>query len=346
MRTAPREPAADQLRLMAVVARLYHVHGLRQKEIGARLGLSQARVSRLLQRAEALGLVRTVLRVPDGLRPDLEEALESRFPVSEVHVVTVGASEDLAVALGQAAARHLADGALSGEVVGFTSWSRTLQEMAFALRPVAKPAVRRVVEMLGDLGSPVLQHAAARSTSAIARALGAEAVFLRTPGVVDTPALREAALANPHVRSALGLLDSIDVAFIGVGPPAVHSQLAAGDSYFTPDQLAEARASGAVGQVNQRLLDAEGRPLVTPLDDLVVGCTLDQVRAAERRIVVAGGADKCTSIAAALRGGWIDVLITDVRTAEDLVAGDCVDAGLGGAASFSAVPLAPAAAST
>lgn len=315
-----REHGAEQLRMMAVASRLYHVHGLRQKQIGERLSISQARVSRLLQRAESSGLVRTVLAVPQGLRPDLEEELEAGFPVSEVHVVEVGDQEDLARALGQAAARYLHGVGLGGDTIGFTSWSRTLQEMAFALPGGAKPQAGRVVEMLGDLGSPVLQHAAARSTQALARALGAEPVFLRTPGVVATPQLRASALADPYVQRALGLLDALDVAFIGVGPAAVHSQLAAGDSYFTPQQLDEARAAGAVGQVNQRLLDAEGGPLATPLDDLVVGSTLGQVRAARRRVVVAGGGDKVAAIGAALRGGWVDVLLTDVRTAGDLAA--------------------------
>lgn len=327
MTVSIRTPAVEQLRMMALAARLYHVHGLRQKQIGERLGVSQARVSRLLQRAEAQGLVRTVLAVPPGLRPGLEEKLERRYPVTEVHVVEVDAGDDLARALGHAAARYLSGNPLAGDVIGFTSWSRTLQEMAFAVQPTAKPVARRVVEMVGDLGSPALQHAAARATQAMARALGAEPVFLRTPGVVATPELRRAALEDRYVRRAVGLLNRMDVAFIGVGPPAVHSQLQAGDSYFTPEQLAEARGAGAVGQVNQRLLDAEGRPLSTTLDDLVVGSTLAQVRDATRRVVVAGGVEKRAALAAALSGQWVDVLITDVRTAAALVAGVTTERG-------------------
>lgn len=319
MSVATREAGTEQLRLMVLASRLYHVHGLRQKQIGERLGISQARVSRLLQRAEAQGLVHTVLAVPDGLRPELEEELERRYSVLEVHVLDVAGDADLARSLGQAAARYLSGTAFTADVVGFTSWSRTLQEMALALPPAARPAARVVVEMLGDLGSPVQQHAAARATQTMARALGAEPVFLRTPGVVATAELRTSTLADPYVQRALGLLDTLDVAFIGVGPAAVHSQLSAGDSYFTPEQLAEARAAGAAGQVNQRLLDVEGRPLQTPLDDLVVGSTLAQVRAARRRVVVAGGPDKVSAIATALRGGWVDVLLTDVETAVALL---------------------------
>lgn len=321
MVTRWREPSVDGLRTTAIVARLYHVHGVRQREIGARLGVSQARVSRLLRQAEDLGIVRTVIAVPGGIQPELEEAVEKRYGVPEVHVIDDPDATDLASRLGVAAASYLAESGLLGAVVGFTSWSTTLQAMAHALEGPARPSARLVVEMLGDLGAPARQHAAARATQAMALALGAEPVFLRVPGVVSGPQQRALALSDAHVARALELLDRLDVAFVGVGPPAVHSRLEAGDRYFTDDQLAQARSLGAVGQLNQRFLDAQGRSVPTPLDGLVVGSTLEQVRRAGRRVIVAGGADKTAAIAAALAGGWADLLITDVGTARTLAHG-------------------------
>ena len=315
-----RHTGSDQVRMMIVTSRLYHVHGLRQREIGQRLGMSQARVSRLLRQAETQGIVRTVVAVPNGLHVELEERIEERYTVPEVHVVEADpAVDNLAVVLGVAASRYVSEAGLAAEVVGFTSWSTTLQEMAHHLVAFTRPVSNYVVEMLGDLGSPLRQHAAARSTQAMARALGAEPVFLRTPGVLPSPAMRLAVESDAHVARALALLDRIDVAFVGVGPPDLHSRLEAGDRYFTPQQLEQARAAGAVGQLNQRFVDAQGRAVRTPLDDLVVGSTLEQVAKARRRVVVAGGADKHRSIAAALAGGWVDLLITDLATARSLL---------------------------
>lgn len=320
MNATEQVPSSDGLRLTVAVARLYHVHGVRQSEIGRRLGMSQARVSRLLRQAEVLGIVRTEIAVPDGLLPDLEEAIERQFGLAEVHVIAVTSPGlDTASVLGRAAARQLGDALVNATTVGFTSWSLTLQAMAFALSEMPSTGTRHVVEMLGDMGSPVQQHSAARSTQSMATALGAEPVFLRTPGVLATPELRATTLRNAHVQRALGLLDDLDVAFVGVGPPAMHSQLQAGDSYFSADQLAQIRGAGAVSQLNQRFLDEDGRPLPTALDELVVGSTLEQLGAARRRVVVAGGPDKHVPIAAALRGGWVDMLVTDLDTGRALV---------------------------
>jgi DNA-binding Lrp family transcriptional regulator len=62
----------DQLRLMTMASRLYHEHGIRQRDIATRLGISQPRVSRLLAQAEEQGIVRTGAgvgrwRVPDDI---------------------------------------------------------------------------------------------------------------------------------------------------------------------------------------------------------------------------------------------------------------------------------------
>ena len=312
--------SAEQQRLMAVVARLYHVHGVRQRTIAERLDMSQARVSRLLRQAEDYGITRTVLVVPEGLRPDLEDRLEHAYGLLEAHVVDVpGDDAEVPRMLGAAAARYLAGATINGAVVGFTSWSTTLQEMTQGLQGLPRSGTTHVVEMLGDLGSPPLQHRAAQATQRLAEALGADPVFLRTPGVARSPAGRELALRDTHVRQALRALDGLDVAFVGIGPAAVHSSLREGDNFFNTEQLAAVRAQGVVAQVNQRFVDGEGKPVETPLDDLVIGISLPQLRRARRRIAVAGGAAKHTAIAAALSGGWVDVLMTDLQTANYLV---------------------------
>jgi DNA-binding transcriptional regulator LsrR (DeoR family) len=86
-----------------------------------------------------------------------------------------------------------------------------------------------------------------------------------------------------------------------------------------PEQFDEVAAAGAVGQICLRFLDAEGAPVDTPLDDLVVGVTLAQLRRARSRCAVAGGKDKYAILRAALVGGWVDHLVTDGDTAGHLL---------------------------
>lgn len=312
----------DSTRLVTKVARLYHARGLRQIEIAERLRLSQPRVSRLLSQAEELGIVRNIVAVPPELNRDLEESLRDAYGITHAHVLDSVAADDeeLTLDLGRAAVPFFVEALASGpSTIGFTSWSRTLRHMVEALR-AAQPVSGHVVEMLGDIGAPTHQQDVAHLTQRLATLTGAQPAFLRLPGVVTSPAILEALLRqDPHAREALRLLDDIDLALLGIGPCKVVGPLEPGDNYFTQEQFDEATCAGAVGQVCLRFLDADGAPVRTPLDELVLGVTLDQIRRARTRWAVSGGKDKYPIIRAALVGGWIDHLVTDAATAAHLL---------------------------
>jgi DNA-binding transcriptional regulator LsrR (DeoR family) len=114
-------------------------------------------------------------------------------------------------------------------VVGYTSWSRTLQRMV-ALAPIRGGAAD-IVEMLRDIGPPVRQHKAAGSTQQFAALTDARPVFQRVPGVCAAAHTRTVILAqNQHARAALHLLDRMDLALIGLGsvgssPPGTLGEL-------------------------------------------------------------------------------------------------------------------------
>ena len=310
----------EQMRLITNVARLHYTQNQRQSEIAEKLGISQASVSRFLALAEELGIVRTIIVPPEGLYPDLEDGLTEAYGLDAAYVVDISASEvGIAHVLGAAAAACLSDEFKTGPVLGLTSWSTTLREMAKHILPRNNSNITTVVEMLGDLGSPMLQHEAALATLQVAKACDAEAVFLRAPGVMPSAELLKVALSDAHIQTALRLLDKVDVAFVGVGPADFHGPLEEGDNFFSAEQLAKVRKGGAVGQLHQRFINAEGKPVKTELDHLVVGITLKQLRNAGRRIAVAGGAEKHVALAAALAGKWIDVLVTDVNSANYLM---------------------------
>jgi len=58
--------------------------------------------------------------------------------------------------------------------------------------------------------------------------------------------------------------------------------------------------------------------LTGEFNDRILGLRPEQLKAVPRRIGVAGGARKHEAILGALRGGWVDVLVTDSITAERL----------------------------
>jgi DNA-binding transcriptional regulator LsrR (DeoR family) len=59
--------------------------------------------------------------------------------------------------------------------------------------------------------------------------------------------------------------------------------------------------------------------VASDLDERVVGIDLETFRRIPRRVAVAGGETKVAAIRAALRGGWINVLVTNLSSAQALV---------------------------
>ncbi len=311
----------DGQRLMIKVARLYHTHGMRQNDIAKRLQISQSRVSRLLAQAEDASIVRTVVAVPQHVHAELEERIEALYGLSEVHIVDAVSDDEseLNKDLAHTMASLLHDVAFEVGTIALTSWSKTMRLMVEVMLPM-RTRCKYVIETLGDLGPPSLQHNTARSTQQFAALTGAQPVFLRTPGVAASREMKDLLLSrDPHAREALELLDSVDLALVGIGADEIDPDLRPGDNFFTDEQFAHVRELGAVGEVCLHFLAADGTPIDSGLEDLVVGITRDQLRNARHRWAVAGGTRKHRAIRAAVAGGWVDTLVTDDATARFLI---------------------------
>ena len=95
--------------------------------------------------------------------------------------------------------------------------------------------------------------------------------------------------------------------------------LASSGNIFSAQELDELRQLGAVGDVCLRYFDADGNPIQSVLNDRVIGMDLEQLRKIKRCVGVAGGKRKVAAIRGAMRGRYINVLITDVNTANELI---------------------------
>ncbi len=308
-----------QLRLIAKVARMYYEGGIRQPQIASELSMSQARVSRLLRQASEIGVVRTVVTLPRGVYTDLEEQLQGKFNLRDAIIVDAdGARGQVIPALGAATAQYLNSTLLGGEVLGVSSWSATLLAAAEVMPSRTSSRLDRVVQIVGGHGDPSVQVQANRLTGELAAVTGAQPVLLPTPGLVSSPALRRALLKDPSVDEVMKSWKELDLALVGIGSLEPSPLLRQSGNALTEDEQDQLRGAGAVGDVCLRFFDANGSPVKTPLDQRVMSITPADLRQVPRRVGVAGGASKYKAIRAALRGGWVNILVTDLDTARAL----------------------------
>jgi DNA-binding transcriptional regulator LsrR (DeoR family) len=316
----------DELRLMAKVARMYHSQGLRQTEVCKQLNIHQSTVSRLLQRAEREGIVRITVSLPSDTHTDIEEKLQTSYGLREAIVVSCLEDDDqIAHDLGAAAAFYLENTLKPDDVIGISCWSASLLAMVDAMSPTRRWKTTEVVQILGGVGSPNAEVHATQLTRRLADLIGGTATLLPAPGIVGSAEARQILMRDQFVREVFDLFPSVTLALVGIGAIEPSRALVSSGNIFSSQELKLLAGKGAVGDICLRFFDQAGHQVATELNGRVISIELDQLRRAQRVVGVAGGPRKIAAIRGALAGRLVNVLITDLRTAERLLAEPAAD---------------------
>lgn len=314
----------NELRMMSRVAQMYHVERQRQADIAKHLRISQATVSRMLKRAQDEEIVRTTVVAPSGTYAELETGLREQFGLAEAIVVECTEDRESAIMarIGEAAAHFLEATLQSGEVIGVSSWSETILRMVDNIHPMKSGKAKYVVQTLGGMGNPAVQTHANQLVTRLARLTGAEPLLLSAPGVAQSREAKLVLLGDPYVRETMDLFRKITLAIVGIGAIEPSGMLSRSGNVFSTRELEDVREAGGVGDMSLRFFATDGAPVKTPLDDRVIGMTLEELSAVDRVIALAGGQSKTAAIRGALKTGAIDLLITDKFTAARLQKGE------------------------
>lgn len=322
------DEAFEDGRLMARAAWLYYIGGLNQEATAKRLGITRARVNKLLSDARETGLVSITINPADvGLLP-VEDAIRDRFGLDFcICSPTIGAdrgareaSEILKgfafQAVGAAAAAHLRShlAATDQAVVG-TGWGRTLQQMTLRLAGIKAPQAR-FISLMGSLTANS-SYNPFEVVHAFARATGGEGFVLPVPFIADSPADRDVLLSQRSVQHALEIARSTTVAYISIGELTEDSLLRQ-QQMLSAAELIGLRAAGAVGDTNGIFFDEQGHSVDHPMNRRTIALGFDDLRAANVVALVAGAA-KVHAARAFLKSGIAKGLIVDGDTALQLV---------------------------
>jgi DNA-binding transcriptional regulator LsrR (DeoR family) len=308
---------------------LYYRQGQSQKDIAGALGVSAATVSRLLKRAFDEGLVRVELDLPRT--PELETALVERFSLRDAVVITAGGRGDVREELGVAAAacfeKTASHGCRVGLSCGFTLYHtiRAMHERRFRdliLYPLSGESTLKLVDLspntlVGMLAAKYRPHVTAYALPV------QHLVSLR-----QLERERRRLLRDPEVRRIYEAAQSVDIALVGVGQIAEQTPgfCSAAEAYGV--SVRRLREFGVVGEINYQPFDAEGRivdqPELRALMRRVLSVDGARLQALSRRddrsvIAVAGGRSKVDAVRGALRGRFMNVLVTDEDVAQGVL---------------------------
>lgn len=312
--------ALSEKQQMARAAWLYYVGGLNQEATSQRMGLTRARVNKLLQQARESGMVSITINDRDvGLLP-VEEEIRREFgldfcittPAFGLSEQELGRGRPMAEmplkAVGTAGARFLRDQltAQPDAVVG-TGWGRTLAFLSRQMSGVNCPKAR-FISLMGSLTANSAFNPF-EVVQALAQATGGEGYFLPVPFIADTAEGRDVLLAQTAVARPMELARYTDLALISVGELTEDSLLRQ-QGMITGAELNELHETGAVGDTNGIFFDDTGRPVDHPLNRRAIGAGIEDL-ARTHTVVLSAGPQKVPATKAILRGGFVRGLIID-----------------------------------
>ncbi len=310
----------DRDSALAMIARLYYIENMDQREIAKLVGISRSQISRLLQQARERGIVRISVDPYEPRCGDLEARLVDRFGLTRAVVIrTLRSLSGLQIrqTIGRFAGPVVSEWIKPGNVIGFAG-GRTVAEVVSHLAS-GEGAGRGVttVQLMGNIGPDLTAIDAIELTRAVAGCFGGVYYALSAPVLVLDNELRDALMGHEHMRSIWRLIGMMDQAFVGIGTLADSAFIDRGVlSGADRERLHEA---GAVGEICGRFYDVDGQECDTEYRDRVISVTLEELRAVPEVTAITHSGDRSPAIVAALRGRLIKSLVIDEEGARGLL---------------------------
>jgi DNA-binding transcriptional regulator LsrR (DeoR family) len=296
---------------------LHYVGGFTQSAIAKRLGIPSVKAHRLIARAVADGVVKVSIDGEIAECANLEVELSRRYGLTYCDVAPDLDDDALALTtLGHAGADFLRREIDRGEtaVIGL-GHGRTLSAAIHHL-PRISASGTKFVSLLGGLtrnyaANPYdVMHRVAEKT-------GTQAYVMPVPFFANTADDREVLLSQRGVNEVFQMARNATLKVVGIGTVDRNAHLVKTGmlQHAEVDEIAEL---GGIGEVLGHFFDAKGRMLDTSLTSRTLTASFSE-SGKDRIVAIAGGSAKTDAIRAVLHGHRIQGLITDERTARELL---------------------------
>jgi lsr operon transcriptional repressor len=299
--------------LLVKVAWYYYKDNLTQIEISDLLNLSRNKVVRLLDRARTENIVQFQIKGHGVNCLEIEHELNDTFNIPRAFVIPTP-KEDLSRSLSKAAAQYIENNISNNELIGF-GWgeavSRTIESLTI------DPSIEvSMVTLTG--GVNYYFHKRDFSLEGGLDKFKGGIHVIPAPFLASTEEMAKNMLTEPSVRNILDLASLSNHVVVGIGGLSTASTIIK-EEKMTLNELIYIKNQNAVGDILGQFFNIHGNLLELPHHKRLIGTHLSVLKKLTNVIGVAGGSHKVDAIFGALKGGYIDTLITDEETAKALL---------------------------
>ena len=316
----------DDERLIYKVCSLYYQDDMNQQEVGDFLGVSRSSVLRMLQKGKEMGIVTIELHNPRFYDyGDLEKRLERAYGLKDVLIVETSVldtrSEAASYMFGTAS-DYLHSFFKEGDRIG-VAMGNTLNNVVSTNKTYDKYRDLLFVALEGSIsritieGTDVQGNELARK---FADKFGGTYTQFLSPAVFSDKKILDYFMKEKAVNYILDEFKKLNVVVVGIGVPDGTEHTLEKAGYMTDEERKKLVEAGAIGDMCLQFYDKDGK--TEPFgfyNDRVAAMRLEDIRRVPSKIGIAGGTRKAEAVIGAIRGGFINTLITDTECAKRLI---------------------------
>lgn len=296
------------------VAYYYYKVGMTQDEIAKKMAMSRQRVNRIIKRCLETGIVTITIRENFNTNVELEAQMEDRTGLNEVFISSSDMKE-LNDSLGAAASAYLERILKDNDIIGF-SRGRALSHLVSNLTPINKKNLT-VTQLVGGLNAEETSTNSDNIVRDSALILKARPCFMYAPIIVENKELRDSMLSQSFFSQVYDTMKKCTVAVVGIGGFTNQAGLVP-KSFMFEEEYKQLQKSNAIGEICTYYFDASGKIIKSGINERVFAIDYDSFMKIPVRVGIAGGSEKTQAIIGAIKGKLINVLITDIDTANEV----------------------------
>lgn len=295
--------------LMIKTAWYYYLDNMTQQRISEHLGISRMRVVKLLEKARNTGVIQFKIREDSVSRMHLERKLAEHYKLKDTLIAPstpsgTSANENIARAAAMYISNRLEANTFINMGYGDTP-SRILNNLAtVAEHPLS------VVSLTGGVSYYLPNN--------MSTIFNAKLYLIPAPLMVSSKEVVDAIRKESSVVEISRMVQLSSLSVVGIGSMNDNATIIKSGILSKSDFL-YLQMKGAVGDILCHFVDKDGNLIETNIEDRLIGTPLSTIRKLDNVIGVAVGDSKVEAIKAVLKGGYIDILITDETTATKLL---------------------------
>ncbi len=306
-----------ELTLLFNIAHSYYIDNLTQNQIAEREHISRSQISRLLDKAKKLGIVNITVALPED--PDIYELSESVANLLDLKEVVIApvdrdVTDPLAIseAIAQTAANYIPKALRGCRTVGL-GWGRTMYNMSLNLAYRNYGDDRLYVPLVGVSGASNRYLQINTIVDRVAERHRARGYFVNLPAIRETAEFTNRVDAK-RMATLQEHWDNLDAAVLGLGMAPDDSGLFMEEvNMQISNQIVESKTEG---DILSYFFYRDGTIFDFGARYHHIAYDIHKLPTLKKVICLAGGANKMSSIEAAAKLGFFNILVTDSNTAK------------------------------